>query len=124
MLEFYDASDLSRILHTHVVAPHEPVMLCAAKLSSLLYVDWSKMPFEVHWLDLSDTQPKPAAEKSVIHTQHRNITDMCYVQNGDKELLNSANSLKQFRKISKGVLPLVSIVSQKWAPLCCIVPNC
>ena len=87
MLEFYDASDLSRILQTHVVALREPVMLCATKLSSLLYVDWSKIPFEVHWLDLSESQPKPANGKSVIHTQHRNITDMCYVQNGGKELL-------------------------------------
>ena len=79
MLEFYDANDLSKTFYTHAVAPHEAVMLCAAKSSSLLYVDWSKIPFEVHWLDLSESQPKPANGKSVIHTQHRNITDMCYV---------------------------------------------
>ena len=87
MLEFFDASDLSKTFYTHVVAPHEPVMLCTATPSSLLYVDWSNLPFEVHWLDLSDAQPKPAAEISFIHTQQRNIRDMCYVQNGDKELL-------------------------------------
>ena len=87
MLEFQDASDLSKTFCTHLVAPHEPVMLCTVKLSTLLYVDWSKIPFEVHWLDLSDVQPKPAAGKSVIHTQQRNIRDMCYVQNGGKEYL-------------------------------------
>ena len=87
MLEFYDASGLFKPLYTHVVAPHEPVMLCAAKSSALLYVDWSKIPFEVQWWDLSDAQPKPAAGKRVIHTQQRNIRDMCYVQNGGKELL-------------------------------------
>ena len=87
MLEFFDASDLSKTFYTHVVAPHEPVMLCKATPSSLLYADWSKIPFEVQWWDLSDAQPKPAAGKRVIHTQQRNIRDMCYVQNGGKEFL-------------------------------------
>ena len=72
------------------MAPHEPVMLCTATPSSLLYADWSKMPFEVHWLDMSDTQPKPAAEISAIHTQHSEMYDMCLVQDGDKQVLVAA----------------------------------
>ena len=45
------------------------------------------MPFEVHWLDLSESQPKPAEGKSVIHTLHSEIYDMCFAQAEDKQLL-------------------------------------
>ena len=87
-IEFRDASDLSRILHVHSVLHHEPVMLSTTTAPSvLLYVDWSKTPFEVHWLDLSNAQPKPAAGRIPIQTQHSEIYDMCFAQDGNRQLL-------------------------------------
>ena len=55
--------------------------------STLIYVDGSRKPFEVHWLDLNELKPKPAAGKSVIHTQLDEIKDICFVQDGVKHLL-------------------------------------
>ena len=78
---FRDADNLDRILYTHSVAPHDPYRMCSATPSKLLYVDTPTN--EVHWLDLSESQPKPAAGKSVIHLGPDLIADMCFVQNGD-----------------------------------------
>ena len=50
-------------------------------------MDESKGPRDVHWLDLAESQPKPVTGKSVIHTQNKHINDMCFVQDGDKQLL-------------------------------------
>ena len=86
-IEFRDANDISRILHTHSVAPHLPGKLCTATPSTMLYDDGSKDDSDVHWLDLSDMPPKPATGKGIVHTQQRNMKGMCFVQNGDKQLL-------------------------------------
>ena len=72
---------------TYSSAPHKPGILCAGTKSTLLYVDESKKPRDVHWLDLSGLKPKPAAGKRVIHTQIFNIYDMCFVEDRDKQLL-------------------------------------
>ena len=69
------------------VKPRSPGALCKATPHTLLYVDESKKPREVHWLDFSGSKPKPAAEKSVIHTEQAEIRDMCFSQSGDKQLL-------------------------------------
>ena len=86
-IEFRDVNDFNQILLTHSVAPHKPGILYAVTPSTLLYVDGSKSPFEVHWLDLSELQPKQAAGKPVIHTKQTIIYDMCCTQDGDKQLL-------------------------------------
>ena len=87
-IKFRDAKDLKKILKSHTVAPHEPGVMCTgAAPSILLYVDESKTPREVHWLDLSGSKPKPAAGKCIIHTQQTEIYDMCFVDYGDKQLL-------------------------------------
>ena len=49
--------------------------------SILLYVDWSKIPFKVHFLDVSRSQPEPAQGRNTIHTQQRNIRDLCFDTN-------------------------------------------
>ena len=72
-------------LRTYLL-PVTPGVLCTAAPSSLLYVDLSTCPREVHWLDLSDGQ-KPAAGKRVIHTIQFEIRDMCFTQDRDKQLL-------------------------------------
>ena len=87
-IEFRDASDLNRVILTHSVAPLEPGIMCTGTApSTLLFVDASKRPREVHWLDLSDGQPKPAAGKRVIHTKMHDIYGMCFAQDGDQKLL-------------------------------------
>ena len=78
---------MKRIFNIHSV-PHEPDAICTgATPSILLYEDTSKTPRDVHCLDLSGSEPKPASGKPVIHTQNNNIDDMCFVQDGDKQLL-------------------------------------
>ena len=70
--------------------PHKPGrMYTGVNLSTLMYVDTSTAPNEVHCLDLtgSKPKPKPAAGKPVIHTQLKGIYDMCCMKDGDKELL-------------------------------------
>ena len=52
----------------------------------------AKVSFDVHWLDFSKSKPKPAAGKCVIHIehsdiQHDDVDDMCFVQDGGKQLL-------------------------------------
>ena len=69
------------------MAPHSPGKLCTAKLSTLLYNDGSKQQSEVYWLDLSELPPKLATGKGNVHTQQRSIKGMCFVQNGNKQLL-------------------------------------
>ena len=80
-------NDLEEILCTHSVDPHGSGAICAGTPSTLLYEDTSKSPREVHCLDLSGAEPKPAAGKRVIHTELDNITDMCVVQDGDEQVL-------------------------------------
>ena len=87
-IQFRDANDLTRILHTHSVAPHEPGVMCTgAAPSILLFVDASKKPREVHWLDLSNGQPKPSTGKSIIRIRKMFTDDICFVQWGKRQLL-------------------------------------
>ena len=92
-IEFRDASNLSTILHTHIEVQHNLTEMCAAP-SALLYEDESKTPREVHWWDLSHAQLKPATGKSVIHTRQFRICNMCFVVEGDKQLLIVAGGRK------------------------------
>ena len=73
------------------MAPHEPVLLCTATPSTLMYVDYFKYPQVIHRLDLSDAHPKPTFGKSVIHGELDRepglFRDLCFVKDGDKELL-------------------------------------
>ena len=67
------------------------VYCCTATPSTLLYVDYFKYPQVIHRLDLSDSQPKLASKKIIIHGEldggPRLFTDLCFVKDGDKELL-------------------------------------
>ena len=87
-IKFRDVKDLKKILRSHTVAPHVPGVMCTTVAPSiLLYVDESKNPRDVHWLDLSGTKPKPAAGKRVIHPEQKEVYDMCFAQYGGKQLL-------------------------------------
>ena len=50
-------------------------------------MDASRKPFEVHWLDLGESKPKPAVGKCVIHTKVNGLGNIFFFQDGDKQLL-------------------------------------
>ena len=79
---------MKKILHTYPV--ERPGVICTAEPSTLLWVNRSKCLREVHWLDLTGKRPKPAEGKKIIHTQLGRIDDMCFIQNGNKQLLVAA----------------------------------
>ena len=76
---------MKKMLYNHPVEP--PGVMCTVTPSILLWVNESKTPFEVHWLDLSGKEPKPVEGRPTIHTELGRIDDMCFVQDGDKQLL-------------------------------------
>ena len=90
-------NDVSQIVLTFPVSPHQPGRLCPSSQTSLLYVDYAKTPREVRWLDCSTTPPKLATVTNtmtstpgpkITHvTQHEDIHSMCCVQYGGKHLL-------------------------------------
>ena len=86
-IEFRDVNDFNKILLSHSVAPHKPEILTTIGASTLIYGHGSKKLIEVRWLDLSESKPKLAAGKSVILTQLGKMFDICFVEDGDKQLL-------------------------------------
>ena len=74
-------------MDSHSVAPHRPTILDTIASSTLIYVDVSKEPNEVYWLDLSESKPKLAAGKCVVPTQMYSMRDVCVIQDSDKQLL-------------------------------------
>ena len=81
-IEFRDAHNLNNILKALSVAPHQPGKLHAGEASTLFYVNRSTKPFDIYCLDLTKS-----TRIKVIHTQHSTIDGVCFVQNGDKQLL-------------------------------------
>ena len=69
------------------MTPHEPSKLCAVTPSILSYVDWAKSQCKIHHLDLSELHTNPSAQGKVIHTQQTHIYNICFVQDGDKQLM-------------------------------------
>ena len=62
------------------MAPHLPGHLCTVSPSTLLYVDESKSPREIHWLDCSSTEPTPI--QKVISTS---LEDIWEIQHAARE---------------------------------------
>ena len=57
-----------------MVDPQIPGHLCIVSPSTLLYVDESKSPREIHWLDCSSMEPTPM--QKVIHTSQQDIWEI------------------------------------------------
>ena len=93
-IEFRDVNNFNKILHSHSVAPHTPTILETIASSILIYLDVSKEPIEVHWLDLYESKPKAAAGKCVIRTQLSLVRDICIIQNADKQWLVVAGDIE------------------------------
>ena len=85
-IEFRDTNDLSKIIYTQSVAPHNPGALCAVNSFMLLYEDRSKTPCHIHWLDCNESKPKLLIGKSLT-TSLQYIADMIGVRNGTDELI-------------------------------------
>ena len=86
-IDFHDLENLNNVLLAHAVTPHRPGRLCSASSTTLLYVDNSKVPREVRWLDCSTSPPRPTSVRNITHTQQDNIYDICCIQHKDKQLL-------------------------------------
>ena len=88
-IEFRDANNLHKVVHSYSVAPHQPWTLCYCTTRSspsvLMYEDTSKNPSAIRALDCSTSPPKPST--TVVHTQQYFLRDMCCVENGEKHLL-------------------------------------
>ena len=86
---FHDIANLDDVVATHeVVDPGKPGVLCSAEVSTLLYVDTSKSPHEVCWLDCTTSPPKPAADKQPIHLQPDvEVNGMCWVNSDGKQFV-------------------------------------
>ena len=76
------------------MAPHQPYRLSTSSPSTLLYVNRSKEPREVRVVDCSGTKPKAVEGKNVIRTKQASISDMCAVQDGERQLLVVTDSGK------------------------------
>ena len=89
-IEFRNTNNLSQILYTLSVAPHNPWNLCTVGSSFLLYEDRSKKPRDIHCLDFNESKPKFLKEKSLT-TSLSYLYDMIKVRNGGDELIVAAS---------------------------------
>ena len=76
------------MVYSHSVYPHDPDHMSAyTACNALLYVDKSKYPRRVRWLDCSDTPLYPSSGRNKTRTQQGNIQDLCYVNSKGKHIL-------------------------------------
>ena len=86
-IAFHDVVDLDVIVLTYSVAPGRPGPLCTVSSTTLLYIDDSKIPGEVRWLDCTTSPPRPTSGRHITHTQDDVIGDVCCVEHANKQLL-------------------------------------
>ena len=94
-LEFRDSDTLRNVIEKFSCAPPKrppkfrPSIgrLCTAETSTLLYVDKSKTPTEVTWLDCSTSPPQPVSDRQNTQLPHNRIHDIVFLNKGKKEML-------------------------------------
>ena len=91
-IDFHDASDITQMIRTHRVAPQKPGAMCTPSVTSILYVDESKFPCEVRWLDCRKQVPKPGSY--VTHTQQDNIWDICSLYHEGAQIVVGTRGVK------------------------------
>ena len=84
-IEFRNKKNLNKIILTHSVAPHLPGILCSISPSVLVYVDTSKNPRQLHWLDCGEVKPKPLG--ITANTDFDSVEDMCVAESENETLL-------------------------------------
>ena len=92
-IRFYDLRELKIVL-SHSVEPHRPGRLCTSSPTTLLYVDHSKLPREVRWLDCAKSPPRLLSAKNFTCTEQDSIYDICCVKHRDKQLLITTHELE------------------------------
>ena len=92
-INFYPEDDLTCEMYSFSVSPHCPAEMCATDEGMLLYVDKSKDPREVRWLDCRGATPKSLKS---ISTQQDHVCEMCYIPTDDKGLLISPDGYRIF----------------------------
>ena len=85
---FHHADNLTEVIHSYSVEPHLPGELCTSGNTMLMYLDKSKNPREVRWLDCRGPTPRPLKS---ITTMHSHVSEMCYAKMDNKDLLAAAN---------------------------------
>ena len=81
-MEFRDVNNLKQILRMYSVSQQPSCM--ASSTSNLVYVDTSKTPRQVLWLEYSASPPRLSG---VSHTRLENIRDICCLKYAHKHLL-------------------------------------
>ena len=76
MIHFYDVNNFKEVVQCCSVAPHLPGRLCTSSPSTLMYLDYSKKPCEVRWLDCSGATPNTGMNITRV-PQHSGIYDIC-----------------------------------------------
>ena len=84
-IEFRNKENLSEILLSISVAPHQPESMCTVSPSVLVYKDTSTRPVQLHWLDCSGTEPKLLGITANVNLN--GVQDMCVVQSENEKLL-------------------------------------
>ena len=86
-IEFRALEDFAHVVHTYLITSQAPGCLAKASESTLLYSDCASDSSKVLWLDCSVIPPRPPPGRSVTHTDSVFIMDICFVQNGNKQLI-------------------------------------
>ena len=81
-IEFRDVNNLKQILRLYSVSQQPSCM--TSSTSNLVYVDTSKTPRQVLWLEYSASPPRLSG---VNHTRLENIRDICHLKYENKHLL-------------------------------------
>ena len=102
-IAFYDASNLTKVICKYPVAPHQPLILCTACPTTLLYTD--KIRHVVNWLDCRSLTPLPVYGTKVSTLQHDWIRGMCCVEaDAGKQFLITTHFSSSFdKKVRSGV---------------------
>ena len=89
-LEFREANQ-GRVVASYSIVGDEPGALCAASATTLLYLDLSKTPHPVQWLDCRSKPPQYL--QNVTHLHHNGVVDICHLkpEKGENFLIASGS---------------------------------
>ena len=99
MINFYHENNPSKAVFSISVDPHLPGETCASENGLLMFIDKSKNPREIRWLDCKGSVPTPL---KAISTQQSHVCEMCYAESGGKGLLvcSTGREIKAYNSCS------------------------
>ena len=90
-INFHDSNDIKNVVFSYRVAPEKPSAMCTQSANSILYVDESKFPSELRWMDCRKQCPKPGSY--VTHSEQNSIWDICSLHHKGKQLVVSTRGV-------------------------------